>query len=105
MPKTKTRVWDPAEHLITGEDMAAYLEATLQEGGSALVAAALGDITRQVHESECPRRGVRAREPLQGAIGRGQPRICDLRSQIRVAVACVSINHCRMTTKNMQGAS
>jgi probable addiction module antidote protein len=46
MPKTKTRVWDPAEHLVTGEDMAAYLEAALQEGDSALIAAALGDIAR-----------------------------------------------------------
>ena len=42
MPKTKTRVWDPAEHLVTEEDMAAYLEAVLQEGDSALIAAALG---------------------------------------------------------------
>ena len=36
MLKTKTRIWDPAEHLITDEDMAAYLEAALQEGDSAL---------------------------------------------------------------------
>ena len=43
MTKTKTRVWDPAEHLITDEDMAAYLEAALQEGDSALIAAALSD--------------------------------------------------------------
>ena len=46
MPKTKTRVWDSAEHLITSEDMAAYLDAALQEGESALIAAALGDIAR-----------------------------------------------------------
>ena len=25
MPKTKTRPWDPAEHLADAEDMAAYL--------------------------------------------------------------------------------
>ena len=42
MPKTVTTIWDPAEHLKTGEDMAAYLEAALEEGDSALVAAALG---------------------------------------------------------------
>jgi probable addiction module antidote protein len=46
MPKTMTRVWDPAEHLVTEKDMAAYLEAALQEGDSALIAAALGDIAR-----------------------------------------------------------
>ena len=46
MAKTKTRPWDVAEHLETAEDMAAYLEAALEEGDAALVAAALGDIAR-----------------------------------------------------------
>ena len=30
--KTKTKIWDPAEHLETEEDMAAYLDAALEEG-------------------------------------------------------------------------
>ena len=42
----KTRPWDAAEHLRTEADMAAYLEAALEDGDSALVAAALGDIAR-----------------------------------------------------------
>jgi DNA-binding phage protein len=46
MAKTRTRPWDAAEHLETEEDMAAYLEAALQEGDPTLVAAALGDIAR-----------------------------------------------------------
>ena len=46
MAKIQTRPWDPAEHLETDEDMAAYLEAALEEGDPALVAAALGDIAR-----------------------------------------------------------
>ena len=46
MAKTKTRPWEVAEHLETDEDMAAYLEAALEEGDAALVAAALGDIAR-----------------------------------------------------------
>jgi probable addiction module antidote protein len=46
MAKTKTRPWDAAEHLETAEDMAAYLEAALEEGDPALVAAAMGDIAR-----------------------------------------------------------
>ena len=46
MAKIKTRPWDAAEHLETEEDMAAYLEAALEEGDAALVAAALGDIAR-----------------------------------------------------------
>lgn len=46
MAKTLTRPWDAAEHLETEEDMAAYLEAALQEGDPALIAAALRDIAR-----------------------------------------------------------
>lgn len=46
MQKTKTRPWDPAEHLETEEDMLAYLEAVLEDGDPRLVVAALGDIAR-----------------------------------------------------------
>ena len=42
MAKTQTRPWDAAEHLETDADMAAYLEAALEEGDPALVTAALG---------------------------------------------------------------
>lgn len=43
---SKTRAWDPAEHLEGPEEMAAYLEAALEDGDPALVSAALGDIAR-----------------------------------------------------------
>lgn len=40
--------WDAADHLKTKAQIAAYLEACMEEGGddSALLAAALGDIAR-----------------------------------------------------------
>ena len=44
MADTQTRPWDPAEHLE--EDMAAYLDAALEEGNPELIAATLGDIDR-----------------------------------------------------------
>ena len=47
MAKARARLWDAAEYLETEEDMAAYLEAALQEDDDpALVAAVLGDIAR-----------------------------------------------------------
>ena len=46
MEKTKTMPWDPAEHLQTQEDMAAYLTAALEEGDIPLIMAALQDIAR-----------------------------------------------------------
>lgn len=44
MTKTTTTIWDPAVHLATTDDVAAYLEAALKDGDPQLVAAALGDI-------------------------------------------------------------
>ena len=46
MARTKTRSWDPAEHLETEEDMAAYLNVALEEGDLSLIMATLGDIAR-----------------------------------------------------------
>jgi probable addiction module antidote protein len=48
MAKTKTSRYDVAEHLRTPEEMAAYLEACLEEanGDAAFIAKALGDIAR-----------------------------------------------------------
>lgn len=41
-----THLWDSAAHLETGEDMALYLEAALEEKDPALIAVVLGDIAR-----------------------------------------------------------
>ena len=68
MPKTKTRIWDSAEHLNSDEDMAAYLEAALQEGNSALIAAALGDIARAKGMSQIARDAGLGRESLYKAL-------------------------------------
>lgn len=46
MNKVPTYLWDAAKHLETPEDMAAYLEAALEDGDPNLVVAALGDIAR-----------------------------------------------------------
>lgn len=46
MSKTQTRPWDAAEHLENLDDIAAYLEAALEDGDAAVVVAALGDIAR-----------------------------------------------------------
>ena len=42
----KTRRWDAADTLETKEDIAAYLDAVLEDGDPDLLKAALGDIAR-----------------------------------------------------------
>ena len=68
MAKTQTRPWDAAEHLETEQDMAAYLEAALEEGDPALVAAALGDIARAQGMTAIAREAGLGRESLYRAL-------------------------------------
>ena len=46
MEKTQTHPWDPAEHLETKEDLAAYLNVALEDGDLSLIMATLEDIGR-----------------------------------------------------------
>jgi probable addiction module antidote protein len=76
MAKTKTRLWDAAEHLETEADMAAYLEAVLEDGDSSLVAAALGDIARAKGMSAIARKTGMGRESLYKALSsKGNPEL------------------------------
>lgn len=68
MPKTVTTPWDPADHLKTEEDMAAYLEAALDDGDPSLVAAALGDIARAKGMTQVARQAGLGRESLYKAL-------------------------------------
>jgi probable addiction module antidote protein len=66
--KVKTRVWDPAEHLESEEDIAAYLQAAFEEGDATLITAALGDIARAKGMSQIARETGLGRESLYKAL-------------------------------------
>ncbi|MFN7570693.1 MAG: addiction module antidote protein [Betaproteobacteria bacterium] len=79
MGKTVTTPWDPADHLETEEDMAAYLEAALEEGDPALVAAALGDIARAKGMTHVAREAGLGRESLYKALSpSGNPELATI---------------------------
>ena len=64
MEKTQTMPWDPAEHLETEEDMAAYLNVALEDGDLSLIMATLGDIARARQMSVVAQETCLARESL-----------------------------------------
>ena len=70
MTKTVTTPYDVAEHLHTAEDMAAYLEACMEEAPSdaAFIAKALGDIARARGMSEVAGASGLSRESLYKAL-------------------------------------
>jgi probable addiction module antidote protein len=70
MRKTKTTRYDVAQHLRTPEEMAAYLEACLEEanGDAAFIAKALGDIARVRGMAQVARDAGLSRESLYKAL-------------------------------------
>lgn len=82
--KIKTRPWDVVEHLETGEDIAAYLEAVLDDGDPALVSAALGDIARARGMTEIAREAGLGRESLYKALSpEGNPEFATVMKVLR----------------------
>ena len=68
MAKTRTKRYDSAEYLKTPEDMAAYLEAALEDGDSRLIVHALGNIARARGMSQIAREAGLGRESLYKAL-------------------------------------
>ena len=70
MGKTKTTRYDVAEHLRTPDEMAAYLEACLEEadGDATFIAKALGDIARAKGMTQVARDAGLSRESLYKAL-------------------------------------
>jgi probable addiction module antidote protein len=70
MPKTKTSRYDVAEHLRTPKEMAAYLEACLEDSDkdAAFIAKALGDIARAKGMAQVARDSGLSRESLYKAL-------------------------------------
>jgi probable addiction module antidote protein len=68
MTSIETYPWDAADHLETREDMAAYLEAALEDGDPALIVAALGDIARSKGMTQIARETGLGRESLYKAL-------------------------------------
>ena len=70
MAKTITTRYDVAEHLRTPAEMAAYLEACLEDahGDAAFIAKALGDIARAKGMAQVARDAGLSRESLYKAL-------------------------------------
>ncbi len=66
--KTKTTEWDVCNHLKSKAAREAYLNAAFEDGDSALIAAALGDIARAEGMSKVAKRSGLGRESLYKAL-------------------------------------
>jgi probable addiction module antidote protein len=69
--RPSTRPWDAARHLTTDAEIVAYLEAALEDGDAAVIAAALGDVARARGMTDVARRAGLGRESLYKALSPG----------------------------------
>jgi probable addiction module antidote protein len=81
---TETRPWDVVEHLETEEDMAAYLDAALEDGDTAVILAALGDIARAKGMTQIAHEAGLGRESLYKALSTsGNPEFATILKVVR----------------------
>ena len=77
--------YDTADYLKTEDDIAAYLDAVMEDGDPALIAAALGDVARARNLSQLARDVGMSRQGLDKALsGDGNP---SLATVLKVAQA------------------
>ncbi|HEY4943940.1 MAG TPA: addiction module antidote protein [Rhizomicrobium sp.] len=74
--KVRTYKWDPARHLKTDKDRAAYLDVALEENDPRVIAAVLGDIARSKGMARVAKKAGLGRESLYKALSRdGNPKL------------------------------
>ena len=74
--KLKTLPWDPVRYLKTERDCKEYLDAALDDGDPALIAAVLGDIARARGMAKVARKSGLGRESLYKALSKdGNPKL------------------------------
>ena len=79
MARIRTEPWDLADYLKTPRDIAGYLEAVLEDGDPALVAAALGDVARAKGMGQIAKEAGLGRESLYKALSKdGNPELATI---------------------------
>ncbi|NRO98309.1 putative addiction module antidote protein [Paraburkholderia sp. NMBU_R16] len=74
MSAAKFSRYDTVDYLKTEEEIAAYLDAVIEDGDPALIAAALGDVARARNISKLARDTGMSREGIYRALsGEGNP--------------------------------
>ena len=95
----ETRDWDVVEHLDTPERIAAYIEAVLEDGDPALIAAAIGDVARARGMTQIAVETGRSRESLYRALSdKGNPQLDTLVSVLKAIGLRLSVQPIAVST-------
>lgn len=91
-----TKPWDVAEHLPDEAAIAAYIEAVIEDGDPALLAAAIGDIARARGMAQIAKETGRSRESLYRALSeKGNPELSTLMAVLKALGLQLSVKPSR----------
>ncbi len=80
----KTKPYDAAEYLESDEDMAAYLDAAMEDGDPRIIANALGTIARAKGMTQVAKDAGLGRESLYRALsGEGNPEFATIMKVVK----------------------
>jgi len=101
----ETTKWDAADYLDSPEMVAAYIDAALEDGDAALVAAALGDVARSKGMSEIAKKTGITREGLYKALSaEGDPRLSTFLGVIKSLGLQISVKPAQETDTKSDAA-
>jgi probable addiction module antidote protein len=86
--KVTTRKWDTSEHLDSPEMIREYLAAALEQGDSALLIEALGNVAKAQGMSEIARKTHLSRQNLYKALAAGSSPKFDTIQKVIEALGC-----------------
>jgi probable addiction module antidote protein len=96
----KTTRWDAADYLTTKEDIAAYLDAVLEDGDPDLLKAALGDIARSKGMTEIAKAAGLGRSNLYKALSPdGNPEFATVASVLKALGLRLSVARERVSRR------
>ena len=99
--KPKTRPFDPANYLETDDDMAAYLEAAVEDGDAKHLAASLNDVARAMGLNLISRKIGLSRAALAKIHSPwGEPEIAALREIVQAMESKLRPAKSNVATKN-----
>ena len=95
--KTATN-WDASKYLETEEDMAAYLNAALEDGNTSVIAVALGDIARAKGMTQLSKETGITRDGLYKALSpTGNPSFDTVQKVIKAFGLKLDVTQCRLS--------
>jgi probable addiction module antidote protein len=84
MAKLRTRKWDPMRYRKSDEEMLSYVQAALEDGDPAVIAAVLGNVARAKGMTQVARRAGMGRESLYKSLsGTGNPELSTVLSVLK----------------------